>query len=419
MIARSQTPSESTVMPQEDSSPGFQSVTDRRDAGRRMKIICFQFDPNICGPHVRARAVYRTFAQDGHSVRIAVPAEPGTARDFYHGLDIAVDRLPIRKPVSPRNRLGFALYLLSLPVGVARAVAYLRRERPDVVHVNGAYDLVPGFAAYFAGLPLVWHLIDTAPSRPVARLLGRVVSRLATRIIFVATAVARHYGISTDRASLIFEPVDCEHFTARNLAGRPKNPAIIGLLANWNPLKGQDRFIEVIRRLRARGRPVRGRVMGALNERQSQYWRPLLARIQEEGLEADIERLGFVSDTAAALADVDVLLLTSRSEACPISVLEAMSVGVPQVCFDVGGVGELLGTKGGPGAEPAGSIIPEGDISAMVDAVERILSDSTTYHRYARAGQERARAEFTLERCIRMHLATYRDAIRAKGNDDA
>lgn len=389
---------------------------------REMKIICFHFDPNICGPHVRSRAVFRRMAEEGHAVRIVIPAGPGSAEAFYRQGGIHVDRLAIRKPVSPRNRRAFAFYCLALPLGVARTVAYLRRERPDVVHVNGAFDLVPGIAARMAGLPVVWHLIDTAPSRPVARILGRIVSLLATRIIYVATAVGDYYGVDGERAEMIFEPVHTERFAPRDPAGRPKTPTVIGLLANWNPLKGQDRFIEVIRQLTDRGHSVRGRIMGAFNHRQAGYWRPLLARINADGLDAVIERPGFVDDPAAALADVDIMLLTSRSEACPISVLEAMSIGVPQVCFRVGGVDEMLGTDGvgaGPqpacAAGPAGSTVPEGDVTGMVAAVEELLSDRTRYRQQAEAGQARARALFSLETCVARHQAVYEAAVRAKG----
>lgn len=390
----------------------------RRPEFRPLKVVCFQFDPNICGPNVRARAVYRHMAQQGHVVRIVIPAGPGSAEAFYRDAGITVDRLDIRKPVSPSDRRAFAFYFLALPLGIARAVTYLHRERPDVVHVNGAFDLVPGIAAWLVRLPLVWHLIDTAPPRPVGRILGRIVSLLATRIVIVAPTVGEYYGINSKRAEMVFEPVDTARFPPRDPTGHPKSPAVIGMLANWNPLKGQDRFIEVIRQLRDRGVPVRGRIMGALNDRQASYWRPLLARIKQAGLDSVIEHLGFVEDPAAALADIDAMLLTSRSEACPISVLEAMSIGVPQVCFRVGGVDEILGTDGcaddprdDSGMPVAGLTVPEGDVEAMVAAVERLLSEPGLYVSQARAGQARARALFSLETCVARHNDVYSRAI--------
>lgn len=386
-----------------------------------MKITCFQFEPNICGPNVRARAVFRRMAEQGHTIRIVIPEGPGGAENYYRETGIAVDRLKIRKPVSPRNWRKFALYLLHMPLGVAYALAYLRRDRPDVVHVNGAFDLVPAFATRFARLPLVWHLNDTAPSKPIARILGWIVQRLATRIIVVASAVGRFYKVDMSRADLLFAPVDTTAFPKRDPKGRPSRPAAIGLLANWGPLKGHDNFIEVIQRLVNRGHAVRGRAMGAFLEGQSRYWQPLLARIEDLGLDETIDCTGFIEDPAAALNDIDILLLTSRSEACPMSVLEAMSVGVPVVCFNVGGVEELLGTNRRQDdldsvgdAGPAGFVVPQGDVESMVARVEQLLSDPELFSRQAKAGQVRARAHFSLEACVAGHYAVYSAAIGQK-----
>ncbi len=360
-------------------------------------------------------------ARDGHVARVVIPAGPGSAENFYRDVGIAVDRLPIRKPVSHRNPGGFGLYLLHLPLAVTRIIAYLRRQRPDLIHVNGAFDLAPGLAGWLAGLPLVWHLNDTAPPRGVARILGKIVALMATRVVVAAAAVAAHYGIDPRRAEVVFAPVETDRYAARDPEDRPKTPAVIGFLGNWNPLKGPDRFIEVIRRLLEHGYAVRGCMMGGLLEKQARYWQPLLDRIEKTDLDGAIDRLGFVADPAEIMREVDVMLLTSRSEACPMCVLEAMSVGVPQVCFRVGGVPELLGTDaeadeaaGKPGTGPAGLTVSEGDVEAMVTAVERLLSERDQYRRLAQAGQARARALFSLDVCVARHHAVYDAAIRER-----
>lgn len=67
--------------------------------------------------------------------------------------------------------------------------------------------------------------------------------------------------------------------------------------------------------------------------------------------------------------DTDILLVTSRTEAGPIVVAEAMSRGMASVCTDVGEVGEMI-----PDSR-YGRIVPVESIMAFADAVESMLSD--------------------------------------------
>jgi len=374
-----------------------------------LSVICFLFDPNVGGPTIRARAVYTRMMAAGHAVRVAFPRGEGGAAGHIAEAGIPVDRLAVDKPVMPTKPLKFLRFALTFPLALWRTVAYLKRHRPDVIHVNGAFDVGPALAGRLAGVPVVWHLNDTSFGPRIAGPMGWVVRRLATRIVAAATRVAEHYNVAGMDPHIVHAPVDIRRFKARPAAGFPRAAPVLGLLANWNVLKRQDRFVEVIARLRTNGHEVRGRIMGKFLDSQKDYWEPIVARMTADGLDRVIETPGFVADVPAAMADLDVLLLTSVSEASPICVLEAMAIGLPQVVFDVGGVREQLGE--GDGA--AGLVVPEGDIDAMVAAVERLLGDPALYAAMAANGQARARAEFSLEACVARHEAAYAAAIAA------
>lgn len=373
-----------------------------------MIAICFLFDPNVGGPHVRARGVYSELQRRGYEVRIAIPRGEGSAQAFHESAGLRVDRLAIHKPVSPTKAKAFIRYLLALPTGVARTARYLRATEADVVHVNGAFDLVPALAAKVTRTPLVWHLNDTAIPTHLAAVFGWMVKRLATRPVAAAQAVATHYGLAPSEVDILYAPVDTRRFTPANSEPRqPDEVPLIALVANWNPLKGQDRFIDVIAELVERGHHVRALIVGNFGPGQEAFWRPLHDSIVTRGLADHFTILGFVDDVPKALAAVDVSLLTSRSEACPISVLEAMASGIPQVCFNVGGVDELLDPVG---PNPVGVSVPEGDVVAMVDAVEQVLGDSAIYEKLSASAPERARNLFSIDVCVSRHEQIYRAA---------
>jgi len=60
------------------------------------------------------------------------------------------------------------------------------------------------------------------------------------------------------------------------------------------------------------------------------------------GLIAEIDFLGFRSNSLSILRQMDCLLLTSDHEGLPMVVLEALALGVPTVAHSVGGLPEVL-----------------------------------------------------------------------------
>ena len=88
-------------------------------------------------------------------------------------------------------------------------------------------------------------------------------------------------------------------------------------------------------------------------------------------------------------------------EAQSLSVLEAMSVGVPVVGTDHGGIPETLGE--------AGLVVPPGDAGALATAVSRLISDPALRRRCRTAGPLRVATSYALSERITELL----DAIAA------
>ena len=89
--------------------------------------------------------------------------------------------------------------------------------------------------------------------------------------------------------------------------------------------------------------------------------------------------LGHVADPLARLRRWSVAVSASIDpEAGPLTALEAMSVGVPFVATDHGGVTEVLGD--------AGLLVPPGDADALADAITRLLDDAELRARCHAAG---------------------------------
>lgn len=101
-----------------------------------------------------------------------------------------------------------------------------------------------------------------------------------------------------------------------------------------------------------------------------------------------LERLAAGTWCAAVLASV--VTAAGEHEGIPVSLLEAMSVGVPAIGTETGGIPALLG-------EGAGLLVPERDAAALAEALERVLADGELRARLAAAGRRRVEERFDVD----------------------
>src|SRR5262249_44264663 len=114
-----------------------------------------------------------------------------------------------------------------------------------------------------------------------------------------------------------------------------------------------------------------------------------------------IRFLGFRRDMPDLLAASDFFVLPSRAEGFPISILEAMSHGLPVVCSRVGGNGEMVSHG------EHGYLVPPDDVEALADVMGDLAANASLRERLGRAAQARARAEFSLQRATERYESIY------------
>jgi len=112
--------------------------------------------------------------------------------------------------------------------------------------------------------------------------------------------------------------------------------------------------------------------------------------------------LGLRTDVPALLRHADLMLLPSISDAMPMVLLEAMSLGVPVLATDVGDIRATLGD--------AGSIVPAGDEDAFVRAAVALLGDPAAAARQGEAAKARA-GEFDADLMVRRYESLFEGAF--------
>jgi glycosyltransferase involved in cell wall biosynthesis len=172
-------------------------------------------------------------------------------------------------------------------------------------------------------------------------------------------------------------------------------PPVVGMLALLTPWKGHQILLDSVARLPG----VQVELAGGSFPGDVTYVEELRARALRPDLEGRVRFLGHV-DAAEALSRWDVAVSASVTpEAGPLSVLEAMSHGLPVIGTDHGGTTEFL--TGG-----AGLLVPPGDEVAMAEAIDAILRDDGLRRCLAAEARRRIAADHDLGKTLPAMLRT-------------
>jgi len=341
----------------------------------------------------------------GHRVAVVAPDAWALADDLRTA-NVAVARIPSRACwmtyYEPRPwPVALVKWIRGVWPQAARSQIrdFLRDWNPDVVHVNCLPHLVGAAAAFDAGFPVVWHLREILPAGRRRRWLAGRLEKHATRIVAVSEAVARwvrEEGLGS-RLSVVHNGVTPpapvgDSAAARRKLGIPEEGVLVGLYGQLVVHKGPLEFIEAARIALQRAPELRFAIAGAGPE---SFRARVRSTLQASGVAERIHLLPPQPSGEPLIAATDVVCLaTTTPDPFPRAVLEAMAAGKPVAAFDSGGTGEMVvdGTTG--------LIVPTGETAALAEAFVRLSADPGLRESMGRAGEQRAREEFTLSRHV-------------------
>lgn len=220
---------------------------------------------------------------------------------------------------------------------------------------------------------------------------SRVSYEAASRIITLFRenqSLQREDGADAAKMQIIPNGINLERFGAihRTDAFHPPTVALIGRVV---PIKDTKTFIRSCVELRKKLPNLRAWVMGPLDE-DPDYAEECRELVEVLGLKETVTFKGSVK-VDEYLPEVDVVALTSISEAQPLVILEAGASGIPCVATDVGNCRELI--YGSEIEEPVlgqgGEVVQISNPQAMADALLDLLTDKEKHARYSQAIRER------------------------------
>jgi glycosyltransferase involved in cell wall biosynthesis len=251
-----------------------------------------------------------------------------------------------------------------------------------VILVNGIRALPPvRLARPKAPVALVAH--DVVSGRDFARLakwgLGGVDQVVA--VSQVTAAPLERYGVPI---KVVFNGTP---WPVEPAPSQPPEPLTVGIAAALTPWKGQGVLLDAMARIDRRD--VHLELMGRPYAKDVGYAEMLHRQVESLGLAERVHFLGQVAKPLERVRRWAISVVASTDpEPGPLTMIEAMSVGVPVVATAHGGPTELLGE--------AGLLVPPGDPAAMARALGQVLDDPELRRRCREAGRSKVQHDLVL-----------------------
>ncbi len=354
-----------------------------------MNILIAESSRTVGGQELAVLLHAERLCKRGHRVRLVLePHSPIMAMAKERGL-----------PIEP-----FVMQQWRLPWSVLAFRRLLKRERPDIVHVNSSRD------SWLAALAT--RLIDPRPkvirTRHIsAPLTNNRATHLLYRRLFdmvIVTGGERNRqeliqrdGLAPERVTAFPIGLDVEYFSPakpqhdiRCELGIPSGHVLVGLISYLRDYKGHRYFVEAAAKVLKQHQGVAFLIVGEGPEEPN-----IRAQIERLGLAADVRMLGFREDLLDVFRSLDLFVIpTIEGDTIPQVLMQALAIGLPVVSTTTGSIPDVV-IEG-----ESGFMVPPRDAGALADRIGRLLIDPELRAAMGRRGRHTVARSYSIDHMV-------------------
>lgn len=290
----------------------------------------------------------------------------------------------------------------------------IRRFGPDVLHAHDyKTDVLAALFGRCFRIPVVGTLHgNVTRSRRLSTYykVDRWALRRMRQVICVSRDLvdeAIQAGVPADRVSLIDNAIDLAKYRrtmsrveAKHRLGVDPNVFLVGAVGRLMPEKGFDVLIRAMTRLQNLPQPLSLVIAGDGAEHVQ-----LSSLIDRLKCNAIVQLLGHRTDVTEILQACDVFVLSSRREASPNVVLEAMALETPIIATRIAGVPDMIND------DETGMLVEPENPAALADAVERLQKDPAKRARLATNARMVCETRYCFEARMKKEWNVYEEIL--------
>ena len=293
-----------------------------------------------------------------------------------------------------------------------------RRLRPDIVHhVTSKPVLYGSIAARMAAIP---SIVNAVPGLGLVFSARGRMTGLRRGLVLLAYRIA----LPRKRCKVIFQNVENRDlFVRRGLVRQEDTVLIKGsgvdlrqfscspecgdipvvvLASRMLREKGVPEFVEAARLLNKKGVRAKFALFGGIDTENPSHIPA--DQLEEWNAEGDVHWYGHESDMARVFNAAHIACLpTFYGEGVPKALIEAAASGRPIVTTDVPGCRDIVRH------EWNGFLVPSRDVTALADAIMRLINDPGLRTTMGQRGRSLVENEFALNRVVADTLKVYEE----------
>lgn len=379
-----------------------------------IKVCSVDEDGRFGGPQRRVIEIAKAIKQydiDTHVVYPIYNSERFSRELFKSRIlstSLKITRLTKEKKV-------LAKYIFTFFSDILRLYSFFKKRRFDLVQVNSTSQYKGVLAAKMAGIPVIWVFEDTRMPLIIKKICIILAKYLAAGIIVTGKKVYDYYihgsMLKNKLCAEIHAPVDTNIFDPSHVAPDKRMKHIRGrkivTVSGISPVKGFEYFVEMASELLQRYDDLAFFVAGTELSSQKKYSHDIKNLIASTKLTSDNYFFyGMIDDVPSFLQGADIFVHTSISEAGPVTVWEAMSMGKAIVTTDVGSVRQYIEDG------ISGFIVPIMDSKALSIKVEELLNDPALRKRMGTEARKVAKKKLNVSIAADKYILFYKKVLR-------
>lgn len=300
--------------------------------------------------------------------------------------------------------------------GAIRISRYAHENNVDIIHCHGyKANILSGLLPFKYGkIPYISTLHGWTSTKIFTRIwfyewLDAVMIRRADRVVAVSQAMRENLRLKVLNINPVviyngiknneeYSIIETDSYLLKGLDNKKLKLISIGRLSKE---KGFNILLKTVHHIKTKWNDgVQLFIIGEGPEKDN-----LMKLAKECGISENVIFAGYMDNACKVLKYFDVFVMSSLSEGMPITLLEAMRVGMPIVATAVGGIPEAL--EGGK----CGILVPPGSELELAKSIVELYENSPLREELSIKSKIRFNEEFTVEKMEEKYRSVYLDVI--------